>query len=58
MSENIFKSKDEPPAETKIKEILDDKYLVLETIRQFIRENIGETKEEWKYYGGMTLLAV
>lgn len=51
MSENIFKVKDEPPDEVRIKEIINDKYLVLDAIRQFIRGNIGETKEEWKYYG-------
>jgi len=51
MSENTFKIKDEPPGEEIIKKTLDEKYLVLDAIRHFIRENIGETNEEWKYYG-------
>ncbi|MGD9328491.1 MAG: DUF3788 family protein [Cyclobacteriaceae bacterium] len=51
MSENIFNVKDEPPNEARIQEIIKDKYLLLDTIRQFIRKNYGETNEEWKYYG-------
>ncbi len=51
MSENIFKIKDKPPVEAQIKEIINEKYQVLDFIRQYIRENIGNTNEEWKYYG-------
>ena len=51
MSEIQFTVKNEPPNEDRIKEILKDKYLVLDTIRKFIRESIGKTVEEWKYYG-------
>ena len=51
MAEKHFTIKNEPPNEVRIKEILKDKYLVLEDIRKFIRDNIGETIEEWKYYG-------
>lgn len=51
MSENIFKIKDEPPDETGIKKIIKEKYLLIDAIRQFIREDIGETNEEWKFYG-------
>ena len=51
MSENIFNIKDEPPMESQIEEIIKDNYLVLGTIRKFIREDIWETNEEWKYYG-------
>jgi hypothetical protein len=51
MSENIFKIKDEPPGEETIKNKLKEKYLLLVAIRKFIRKNIGETNEEWKYYG-------
>ena len=51
MAEKHFTIKNDPPNEVRIKEILKDKYLVLEAIRKFIRDNIGETIEEWKYYG-------
>ena len=51
MAEKQFTVKNEPPSEVHIKEILKDSYLVLEAIRIFIRENVGETVEEWKYYG-------
>ena len=51
MSENIFKIKDNPPLEAQIKEIIKEKYKILDAIRQYIRESIGETNEEWKYYG-------
>ncbi len=51
MSEIQFTVKNDPPNEDRIKEILKDKYLVLDAIRKFIRESIGETVEEWKYYG-------
>ena len=51
MSEIQFTVKNEPPNEDRIKEILKDKYLILDAIRKFIRESIGETVEEWKYYG-------
>ncbi len=51
MSENIFRIKDKPPLEVQIKEIIKDKYKILDAIRQYIRENIGKTNEEWKYYG-------
>ena len=51
MAEQQFTIKNEPPNEVRIKEILKDKYLVLEDIRKFIRDNIGVTIEEWKYYG-------
>ena len=51
MAEKQFTIKNEPPDEIRIKEILKEKYLILEAIRKFIRDNIGETIEEWKYYG-------
>lgn len=51
MSENKFMIKDRPPDEAQIKEIVKDKYLVLKAIRQYIKENLGEANEEWKYYG-------
>ena len=54
MSENIFKIKDEPPDEAGIKKIINEKYLLIDAIRQFIREDVGETNEEWKYYGVKT----
>jgi len=51
MVEEQFTNNNEPPDAVRIKEILKDKYLVLEAIRKFIHENIGETVEDWKYYG-------
>jgi len=51
MSEKQFTIKSEPPTEARIKEILKDKYMIMEAIRKFIQESIGETTEEWKYYG-------
>lgn len=51
MAEKQFTIKNEPPDEVRIKDILKDKYLVLEAIRKYIQDNIGDTVEEWKYYG-------
>ena len=51
MSENQFKEKNLVPDEQSIRETLKSNYVHLEAIRSFISESIGETKEEWKYYG-------
>lgn len=51
MSDNQFKIKNESPTEARIKETLKDKYSILKDIRHFVQQNIGETSEEWKYYG-------
>jgi len=48
---NQFKEKNEPPNEKRIQEILRSNYIYLEAIRSYITDTIGETKEEWKYYG-------
>jgi hypothetical protein len=51
MSENQFKEKNLVPDEQSIRETLKSNYIHLEAIRSYIAGSIGETKEEWKYYG-------
>jgi len=51
MFENQFKEKNTVPDEKSIVETLKSNYIYLEEIRSFIADSIGETKEEWKYYG-------
>ena len=51
MSENQFKIKDKVPDEKRIKNTLKSNFSNLEAIRTYIADTIGETKEEWKYYG-------
>jgi hypothetical protein len=51
MSENQFKSKDEVPDDNLVKEKLQSNFSNLEAIRSYISETIGETTEEWKFYG-------
>lgn len=51
MSENVFMEKELQPDEAQIKEKLRSTYPLLLEIRDFVKKNIGETKEEWKYYG-------
>ena len=48
---NQFKIKDEVPDDDRVKEILQSNYSNLEAIRSYIAETIGETIEEWKFYG-------
>ena len=51
MSDNHFKEKNLVPDEQNIRETLKTNYVNLQAIRSFIADSIGETKEEWKYYG-------
>jgi hypothetical protein len=51
MSENVFKSKETKPDEEMIRGTLGANYAQLENLRQFLKDEIGETTEEWKYYG-------
>jgi hypothetical protein len=51
MSENQFKEKNLVPDEQRIRVTLKSNYVHLEAIRSYIADSIGETKEEWKYYG-------
>jgi hypothetical protein len=51
MSDNQFKIKDKVPDEKRVKEVLKSNYSNLEAIRSYIAETIGDTKEEWKFYG-------
>jgi len=51
MSENQFKNKDEFPTERRIKETIGASSSILREIRRYTLSSVGETKEEWKYYG-------
>lgn len=51
MAEKLFNQKATPPVESELKEALGSSYFVLGEIRKFIQEEIGPTREEWKYYG-------
>ena len=50
--EKVFMEKSPPPTETEVAEALGSTYAHLKSIREYILESIGETFEEWKYYGG------
>ena len=51
MSENVFKAKETRPDEIMIRSALGTSHIHLEDLRRFVDAEIGETKEEWKYYG-------
>jgi hypothetical protein len=49
--EKVFTAKDTTPDEEMVRKALGSSYEYLENIRQFVNEEIGETVEEWKFYG-------
>lgn len=49
--EKVFNKKDAMPDEEMVRKALGSSYAYLENIRQFVKEEIGETVEEWKFYG-------
>ena len=49
--EKVFNKKDYMPDEEMVRKALGSSYAYLENIRQFVKEEIGETVEEWKFYG-------
>jgi len=49
--EKVFFIKEVIPDEDMINEALGSNYAHLQAIRRFISEEIGNTNEEWKYYG-------
>ena len=51
MSEKVFMVKEEMPTEEMISEKLSAVYFQLESIRQHLLDTLGETREEWKFYG-------
>jgi hypothetical protein len=51
MDKNAFTVKEEKPTDEMVSAKLLSNYSLLEEIRQHIEETIGETREEWKYYG-------
>ena len=51
MSENVFTAKETQPDEKMVMEKLGTNYAHLESIRQFIDDEIGATTREWKFYG-------
>ena len=51
MSENKFLEKEPVPNDELLKKTIGLTFKHLEEIRTNIRENYGETIEEWKYYG-------
>ena len=51
MKDNVFLEKEPVPTDELIKGVLGPAFLQLQEIREFVTEQIGPTKEEWKYYG-------
>lgn len=51
MSEKVFTAKEEMPTDKMVSEKLSAVYSQLESIRTHLLETLGETREEWKYYG-------
>lgn len=51
IEEKVFLTKETMPDEEMINEALGPNYAHLQAIRRFIAEEIGDTSEEWKYYG-------
>ena len=51
MSDYVLLEKKELPNESVVKLRLKNTYNILSEIRDYIKLNIGETIEEWKYYG-------
>ena len=49
--EKVFFEKETIPDEEMINEAIGSNYTHLQAIRQFIAEEIGDTNEEWKFYG-------
>ena len=49
--EKVFIIKETMPNEEMINEVLGSNYAHLQEIRLFIAEEIGDTTEEWKFYG-------
>ena len=49
--EKVFFEKETKPDEVMINEALGSRYAHLQAIRQFITDEIGDTNEEWKFYG-------
>ncbi|MCK5464218.1 MAG: DUF3788 domain-containing protein [Bacteroidales bacterium] len=49
--EKVFFEKETMPDEEMINEAIGSNYTHLQAIRQFIAEEIGDTNEEWKFYG-------
>jgi hypothetical protein len=51
MSENVFRIKEKKPTDEMVLEKIGSNFDHLQTIRDHIRETLGDTTEEWKFYG-------
>lgn len=51
MSGNVFIVKEDPPDDPKLRSALGESYGCLLDLRSFLKLEIGDTVEEWKYYG-------
>ena len=51
MDEKVFMEKDVIPDNAMVSEKLLSTYSQLEEIRHYLRDTLGDTREEWKYYG-------
>jgi hypothetical protein len=49
--QKVFMKKDPPPGEEEVADVLGSNYELLNSIRDHVFETLGETMEEWKYYG-------
>ena len=50
MPEYIFLDKSKQPQEKELKQILGPSFFLWQDIKEFIKNEIGETSEEWKFY--------
>lgn len=51
MTENAFLDKNFEPDEIQVRKILRGTYPVYEEIDKFVKNSVGETIKEWKFYG-------
>ena len=51
MSEVVFNDETNPPTDQTLAEKLGDAYPFWQEIKQYTNELVGETKDEWKFYG-------
>lgn len=51
MKDNVFLEKEPVPTDELIKTAIGNSFQQLQELRNFVAENVGVTKEEWKYYG-------
>jgi hypothetical protein len=51
MPDVVFNDKTNPPTDQSLTEKLDDAYPIWQEIKQYTTVLVGDTKDEWKFYG-------